>query len=154
MKPSLVLCLGNEVRSDDAFGAAVADRLTSNGHAENGTEVLFAATAGFALLDLLRDRKRVLVVDTIITGNAPPGKLHLFAAGALTPSRGLINSHQMSLPTAVALGKELGLNMPTEISVLAVEAQDVHTLSEQLTPPVEAALDEAVTIVTDWMARG
>lgn len=152
MKPSLVLCLGNDVRSDDAFGAFVAERLTRDGEPQNGTEILFAATAGFTLLDLLKDRRRVLVVDTIVTGSAPPGTVHMFPAGALTPSRSLINSHQMSLPTAVSLGQQLGLDMPEEISVLAVEAQDVHTLSESLTPPVAAAIDEAVTIVQDWIA--
>lgn len=154
MKPTLVLCLGNEVLSDDAFGAVVAERLNDQGVSQPAVDVLFASTAGFNLLDLLQGRARVLIVDTIITGAVEPGTLHFFPAGNLTPSSNLINSHQMSLPTALELGKQLGLEMPGEIDVLAVEARDVSTLGERLTPEIEASVDNAVNRIVDWIDRG
>ena len=145
-----MLCLGNDILSDDALGSVVAKRLNGNGFGA-AVEVIFAPTAGFGLLDLLKDRSAVLIVDAIITGKAEPGTVHFFPAGILTPSYNLINSHQINLPTALELGKQLGMAMPSEIQVVAVEAQDVETIGEQMTPPVEKAVETVLTAVKSWV---
>jgi hydrogenase maturation protease len=153
LKPLLVLCLGNEIISDDAFGPAVARELAKETEMSRRADVIFAPVAGFSLLDLLTGRRKVLIVDTIRTGKAVPGTLHSFPAGVLTPSHHLTTSHQINLPTALELGKRLGYAMPERIDILAVEAQDLETLSEELSPPVRAALPEALRLVRKWMAR-
>jgi len=152
-KPVLVLCLGNEILSDDGFGPEVARRLQKENQVDLAADVIFAPIAGFQLLDLLADRKRVLVVDTIRTGTAEVGTLHHFPAGVLTPSHGLISSHQISLPTAIELGKRLSLNMPDVIEVMAVEAQDLETLSEELTLPIRSAVEKALIFIHEWIRR-
>ncbi len=151
MKPILVLCLGNEVLSDDSFGFHVAQRLSGETVEDDQTEVIFSSIAGFSLLDILNSRSRVLVVDTIQTG-AVPGTIHFFPAGNLIPSRHLIISHQISLPTAISLGQLVGLDMPETIDVLSVEAKDVETLSESMTPEVAAAVADSVLRVREWVA--
>jgi hydrogenase maturation protease len=143
--------LGNEILSDDRFGAVVASALSETDHDQ--AEIVFAPVAGFALLDLLVDRERVLIVDTIQTGNFPPGTLHRFEAAELAPSNHLTTSHQISLPTALELGRQMGLNMPAAVDVIAVEAQDVHTLSEDVSPAVRAAVDRAVKEIQQWISR-
>lgn len=153
VKPLLVLCLGNEIISDDAFGPEVARELQKETEMCRRADVIFAPVAGFSLLDLLTGRRKVLIVDTIRTGKSDPGALHSFPAGVLTPSHHLTTSHQISLPTALELGKQLGCAMPEGIDILGVEAQDLETLSEELTPPVRAALPEALRFVRDWIAR-
>jgi len=149
----LVLCLGNEVLRDDGFGCVVARRLSEEPELSNEVEVIFAARAGFALLDLLANREHVLIVDTIRTGKAPPGTLHYFPAGKMAPANHLINSHQMSLPTAMEFGKKLGASMPLQIDVLAVEAEDVETLSEELSPPVADAVNAALAQIHRWIQK-
>jgi hydrogenase maturation protease len=150
LKPLLVLCLGNDILTDDAFGSVVAKRLSRNDFGAS-VEVIFAASAGFGLLDLLKDREAILIVDAIITGKADPGTVHFFPAGILTPSYNLINSHQINLPTALELGKQLGMAMPSDIQVIAVEAQDVETIGEQMTPPVEEAVETVLIAVNGWI---
>jgi hydrogenase maturation protease len=152
MKPILILCLGNEVLSDDSFGFHIAQRLNSGAVLDDFTDVEYSSIAGFSLLDLLTERSHVLIVDAIQTG-ADPGTMHFFPAGHLTPSQQLINSHQISLPTALGLSKQFGIPMPDTIDVLAVEAQDIETLSESMTPAVAAAMDDAVMRVKDWIAH-
>ena len=147
----LILCLGNDILSDDAFGPKVAQRLSGDGLDRNSVEVVFASTAGFGLLDLLKGRRAALIVDTIITGKVEPGTLHFFSAGTLTPSYNLVNSHQINLPTALELGKQLGMAMPNDIQVVAVEAQDVQTLGEELTPAIEKAVEKALTAAKLWV---
>ena len=152
-KPVLVLCLGNEILSDDGFGPEVARRLQDEDMHDLPADVVFAPLAGFHLLDLLVGRKRVLIVDTIRTGTAEVGTLHHFPAGALTPSHSLTTSHQISLPTALELGRQLSLEMPDVVDVLAVEAQDLETLSEELTPAVRAALKQTLDFVRSWIRQ-
>lgn len=149
MKP-LVLCLGNDVLSDDAFGFRVGEALTGSSVSKQA-DITTAALAGFALLDLLQGRNSVLIVDTVMTGATVPGKLHFFPRGHWTPSRGLAFSHQISLPTALQLGQLLGYEMPRTIDVLAVEAADVSTLSEDMTPEIRAAVPKAIDLITRWV---
>lgn len=152
LKPILILCLGNEVLSDDSFGPTIAGILETMQIANERVEVIFAPVAGFNLLDLLEQREKVLVIDSIVTGEVRPGTLHFFPMGNLTPSRYLTTSHQMSLPTALELGRRMGYHMPAHIDVLAIEAGDVTTLNESMTRPVAAALEAALTNIDRWLA--
>ena len=150
MKPILVLCLGNEVLSDDRFGAEIAEQLSRDNLGPN-VEVLFVSAAGFTLVDLLAQRHSVLIVDTILTGQGAPGTIHYFPIGKLTPSKNLVNSHQINLPTAIEFGRKMGYVMPEDIQVLAVEAQDVTTLSERMTAPVVSAIPDSLSRVRAWI---
>ncbi len=149
-KPILVLCLGNEVISDDRLGYEIWNRL-KDGELPDDVEVLFESAAGFGLLDLLSGRRTVLIVDIIITNKANPGTIHYFPAGLLTPSHNLNSSHQISLPTAIELGKAMKIDMPNKVDVLAVEAEDVITLKEELTPVVAESIPEVIKRVQNWI---
>ena len=151
MKP-LILCLGNEIISDDRFGAEIAELLQGCSAVTDKADIEFAALAGFGLLDLMSGRSQVLIVDTIRMG-ADPGTLHLFNSDRFVPSKNLTTSHQISLPTALELGKQLGYRMPMTVDVLAVEALDLETLNETLTPPVAAAIQPALDLVEKWVCK-
>ena len=153
MKPPLILCLGNEIISDDGFGPEVARQLTLQGDLTELVDVVYTPIAGFCLVDLLADRERVLIVDTIRTGKVPPGTLHNFPAGELTPSNNLTTSHQISLPIALELGRRFGAKMPRVLDLIAVEAEDLETLSEELSPPVRAAIGKALDLIKEWIYR-
>lgn len=152
-KPVLILCLGNEILSDDGFGPEVARRLQEESERNLLADVIFAPLAGFSLLDLLAEREKVLIVDTIRTGAAAPGTLRHFPANALTPSHSLTTSHQISLPTALELGKRFSIKMPQVVDVLAVEAQNLETFSEQMTPPVHSAVERALQFIHEWILQ-
>jgi len=71
----------------------------------------------------------------------------------MTPSIGLTGSHQINLPTAMALGIQLGINMPSNIDVIAAEAADVVTLDENLTPALQAAISPAKSQIIEWIEQ-
>jgi len=151
--PLLILCLGNELISDDGFGAVVAQFLQDDADLTAKADVIFAPTAGFALLDMLSGRVSVLIVDAVQSVGGKPGMLTGFASDLLAPGYNLVTSHQISLPTAVAMGRCLGVQMPDEIDILAVEAADLLTLRQELTPAVQLALPAAVAYVKEWVLR-
>jgi Ni,Fe-hydrogenase maturation factor len=56
--------------------------------------------------------------------------------------------HEADLPTVLALGERvLGRKAPGEVVVVAVEAEDLTTFSESLTPRVEHAVAGAVRVI-------
>jgi hydrogenase maturation protease len=154
MRPALVLCLGNEILTDDSFGFKIAQKLKSHYNFKGNAEVIFSPLGGLNLIDLLRDRERVLIIDTLALKKSVPGTLHYFEMGHFTPAKNLTCSHQISLPTALKFGRELGIEMPDKIDVLAVEARDIETLSESMTPEVEAAVAPAVAKILSWIGNG
>lgn len=154
LKPILILCLGNEIISDDGFGPEVARQLTLHDDQVEQVGVIFAPVAGFYLLDLLAGREKVLIVDTIRTGKVVPGTLQSFPTNTFTPGGyRLTISHQISLPTTLELGRRLGMDMPKVIDLIAVEAEDLETLSEELTPSVRSAVDKAIVLIKEWVSK-
>jgi len=151
LKPFLVLCLGNEILSDDSFGFKIEQILKREYDVGDNTEIVFSPLAGFNLLDLLKGRQRVLIIDTIVTGKAEPGTLHFLRMGHFTPAKNLTCSHQISLPTALNLGRELAIDMPDDIDILAVEAKDIETLDENMTHTVEEAVSGAIIRIMEWI---
>jgi hypothetical protein len=51
-----------------------------------------------------------------------------------------VNAHEVSIGVAFQLAERMGIRMPTEVEILAVEAGDTCTIAEGLTPAVEAAV--------------
>jgi len=152
MKP-LILCLGNELLSDDGFGPAVARRCSIDTGLSERADIIFAPIAGFRLLDLVADRAAVLIIDSVQTGSQPVGHVELVSADSFVPGRNLMGSHQVSLPTALELGKKLDMQMPSTVEVLMVEIGDALTLSEEMSPEVAAAVPVAVRLIDTWLDR-
>ena len=53
----------------------------------------------------------------------------------------------IGLDTALELGHKLGYDMPEEVIVFAIEAVDVETFGEELSPPVAAAAERVLELV-------
>jgi hydrogenase maturation protease len=152
--PILILGLGNDLISDDGFGPAVASACREPFQGRADVSVEAAPVAGFHLLDLLSGRKRVLIVDVVQTGARPPGTLLEWPIQASAAGRTLGGSHQADLPATLEFGRRLGYDLPDAITLLVVEAEDLVTLREELTPEVAAAVPRAVSLALEWAGRG
>lgn len=73
-----VLCLGNSVLADDAFGLVVAEELR---RARPDLDVRESSTSGFDLLEYTLGADRLIVVDTVQSGVVPPGTVSTFREG-------------------------------------------------------------------------
>lgn len=69
----------------------------------------------------------------------------------MEPTWNLIGSHQVGLPTALKFGRRLGWDLPDQVDILACEAADLSTLSEQLSPAVEKAVGLAAERARGWI---
>jgi hydrogenase maturation protease len=141
-----VLCLGNELVADDAFGFVVAAQLK-----QAGLDAVFSPEAGLNLLEAMEGVRRLIVVDTILTGAAPPGTMHLLSPGDLPTASGA-PLHYLGLLETLALARELGMAVPSDVVIVAVEAADCTTVGGPMTPAVKAAIPAVVDCVRRLLA--
>lgn len=148
MTRTLILGLGNAILCDDGVGIKVARRIAELGP-HPGIVVKEAELAGFALIDLLEGFERAVVVDAVRLRDAEPGEIVIFDGAQLEPSLHLVAGHQIDLPTALAMGRQLGRPVPHTVSIVGIQVQDDRTFSESCTPAVEAAIERAAQVVLE-----
>jgi hydrogenase maturation protease len=141
--PVLVLGLGNDILSDDAAGLLVAAAVRERLAGEPDIEVRATTEMGLALLDEIAGREAVVLVDSVQTGRAPPGHLHEFGPEELSTVL-TTSPHFLGVGETLALGNLLGLPMPRQVRIFAIEVNDPFTLGTDLTPAVEQAVAAAV----------
>jgi len=145
-RKTLVLGLGNDILADDAIGLRVAAALQDRLAAEEQITVTQTAEMGLGLLDLVVGFDTLVIIDAIQTKNAAPGFVHEFDAERL-PSLPAISPHFLGIGETLALGKELGLSVPTSARIFAIEVEDAFTVGTRLTARLEAALPAVVAQV-------
>ncbi len=140
--PVLVLGLGNDILTDDAIGLEVVAAARVRLADEPRVEVRATTEMGLALLDEIAGREGLVLVDAVQTGRAEPGAVSELEPAALTG--GLCTMpHFLGLRETLALGGLLGLPMPAQVRVVAIEVADPFTLGNELTPAVAAAVSPA-----------
>lgn len=150
---TLVLGLGNDILGDDSIGLRVARRVAQRLPPSSGVTVSEDERGGLGLAEQLGGFERVLLVDAILTG-APPGTLHMLDIHSV-PTQRTATAHGINLRMALELGRRSGLALPAEeaIVILGVEAAEVMTFSEHLTPEVEQAIPRAVAAIEAWLRQ-
>ena len=102
---------------------------------------------GLALMERLVGYDRVILVDAILRGGKP-GTVYRLSLAEF-PTQRTRGTHDVHLATALQLGQLAGYQVPApeQVHVVAVEAEDVLTFGEGLTPSVGGAVPEATRLV-------
>lgn len=134
---TLILALGNDILGDDGAGLAAARMLRSRIPEE--VDVVESSEAGLALLEHIEGYDRVLLLDAVVTGRCAPGTVIEIAIEDLekivAPS-----PHYAGIPEILDMGRRLGLKMPGEMRILALEVERPDMVCVGLTPSVAAGL--------------
>lgn len=146
----LILGVGNDLLGDDAAGLLVAGALDDGG-LPAGATVEITTRSGLALLDAVAGFHKVLLIDTQVSGQ-PPGSVEEFtltASVVRSPS-----PHYLGYGEALALGAAVGIDLPAEIHVLAVERTPTVIIGDDLSDPVRNVLpsvaERAKAIIRCW----
>lgn len=144
---TLVLGLGNPLLRDDSIGLRVVRAAEALLHGHPDVVVAEDYHGGLRLMERLVGYERAIIVDAICSG-ALPGTLHRLGPHSL-PTQHTASSHDVTLPTALALGRQIGARLPADdaILILGIEAVDVLSFGEDLTPEVAAAIPAAVDLI-------
>ncbi|MBW2257567.1 MAG: hydrogenase maturation protease [Deltaproteobacteria bacterium] len=149
-----VIGLGNALRRDDGVGIHVARALAAGPqHESTDVDVVEAGTCGFALVELMHDWDRVVLVDAADFPGVEPGTLIWLDPEAYSASGPLWSVHGFDLATALRFGARIGCRMPREVHVLAVQVADASTFDEALTPTLAATVPRAVEAILDILTK-
>lgn len=149
----LVLGLGNDILTDDAVGLLVARAVTAPLGGDPTVAVRETTEMGLALLDEIADFDALILVDAVQTGQAPPGHIHECDIADL-PQVTATSPHFIGVGETLAFGRRLGVSMPEQVRVIAIEVADPFTLGTQPTTAVQAAVSQAaervVALTRTW----
>lgn len=143
---TLVLGLGNPVLTDDGVGFAVVEEVRKTLDTGDVT-VCEASVGGLSLLHLVEGYDRVIIIDAAVTNGAQPGEIRCPSPDEVQWSPWPAWTHGVPFATALELGRRLGMYIPKKIVVFVIEAADVETFGEELTPSVAAAVPKVVDLV-------
>jgi hydrogenase maturation protease len=157
----LIACIGNIFLGDDAFGVEVARRLQGRSLPE-GVRVVDFGIRGFDLaLALLDDAiDAAILVDAAPRGE-PPGTLYVIEPEWDDPNQSSIEegmpieTHSLDPVKVLRLVLTLG-GQPKRVLLVGCEPTPLVEDEDppmELSPPVEAALDEAVRLVESLVGQ-
>ncbi len=152
----LVAGIGNIFLGDDAFGVEVAQRMAQRPQRE-GVTVKDFGIRGFDLAYAMMDDYNVTILVDALSRGDEPGTLHViepdlqeFKNGGAAP-----DGHSMDPVSVLHLVKSLG-GEPKRVLVVGCEPASFGPENEGqmgLSEPVAGALDEAVRMVEQLIAR-
>jgi hydrogenase maturation protease len=142
--PILVLGVGNLLLRDEGVGVHVAQTMQRMKLPET-VEAVDGATAGFDLLDIIADRRKVIVVDAM-DGDYPPGTVVRLTLEDLAAGNGQASSlHRLGLAEVLGLAGRLGV-APAELVILGVKAANLE-YGLELSPELDRLLPRIVELV-------
>ena len=147
MSRTLVVGLGNPILRDDGVGWRVVEQVEANhGASASDCEFDYLSLGGLALMERMIGYERVILVDAIQTVGGQPGAILRLDLAAL-PTLNANAVHDVSLKTALDLGRKLGAALPEQGVVVAIQAVDLLDFGEDLSPTVEASVAPATRAV-------
>lgn len=154
---TLVLGLGNELYGDDGIGLHVIEALKKEllGEENNLTaisgpsgpiEFVASNLTGLALLDFILGYDRLVVIDTIKNDHSQTGRVRILKEKDLRAIPGP-SPHYLSFPQVLKIGREAGLPVPQELTIVAIEAKNIYHLGEGLSTEMKARLPAIVDLI-------
>ena len=148
MVKTLVVGFGNPILCDDGVGNRVAQEISKLIRTPDIT-VIETSAAGLDFIDLLDGYDKAIIIDAMMSGKGKPGEICRLPADAINCTLHSVSLHDISLGSALELGKRLGNNMPEEIIIYGIEVQNVDIFSEKCSSQVELAIPDCVRRVVD-----
>lgn len=158
----LIAGIGNSFLGDDGFGVEVVRRLAQRSIPPRVSVVDFGIR-GFDLALGLQERyDAVVLVDALRRGNAP-GTVYLLRIneediGVAAPHADTANAHTINPLAALQLAHAMGAasSRLENVYLVGCEPQFIGSgveLADELSPPVRAAVDEAVAMIESLVSQ-
>ena len=141
VKPVLIMGIGNILLRDEGVGVRVVEAM-QNLDLPDHVELVDAGTAGADLVDIMADRRKVIVVDAI-ESQAAPGTIFRLSGEELLPEPGAsISLHQLGLVESLFMAEQLGC-APGEVVVFGIQPAEIRAGLE-LSPAVANAIPKVI----------
>ena len=147
----VILGIGNILLADEGVGVRVIERLEERYGFSDDVTLVDGGVLGLNLLGTLVDADHVVVVDAV-RGHGHPGSLYRLEENEIPEHFTAKNSlHEVGFPEILAACRALG--KAPDIVVVGVEPEDIETPSLDLTPAIQARMDEISAMVLEELDR-
>lgn len=157
MSRTLILGLGNPILTDDGVGVRVAEEIRTRLPEDTEIVISEVSIGGLTLMESMIDYDRVILIDAYTDKDGIPGsfrKMSLDDLRSISPTQHSASPHDANLVTALEAGQRLGFSLPEQISIYAINVQNVDEFNDQPTPPVAAAIPLVTQAVLEEIQKG
>ena len=149
-RPILVLGIGNILLRDEGVGVRVIEQMQEI-PVPDDVELVDGGTAGADLLDVLAERRRVIVIDAV-QADCEPGTVLRFTADDLVRPDGVgMSLHELGLGEALTMTSQLGC-APEEAVVFGIKPKSMECGLE-LSDEIAASIPNVIKLVLEEIAR-
>ena len=149
MKKTVVIGLGNPILTDDGVGIKVAQALRDELGSNNSIEIKELYAGGIRLIDAMTGYEKAVIVDAMVTGKRSPGTICSVSGTELESARNIASTHDINFSTALEMGRMLGFQMPGDIKIFGIEAEEVERFGETLTDDVARAVPQVIRLIIE-----
>lgn len=146
-----IMGLGNPLMRDEGVGVRVAEILGSTLSFPANVTVVDAGTMGMGILNLFADCDYMLVVDAVDGTGEPAGTVVRLTPEEMAPNQVMHSLHDVRLVDVLEAAR-LTDTAPV-VDCIGVQIEELAEMRLELSPPVEAALPDAVAAVLTVLAE-
>jgi len=142
----VVLGVGNILLHDEGIGVRVVEELDRRFIFPERVRLVDGGTQGLWLLPTIQQADHLIVVDAVLGGGKPGTLYRLGREDLPTGLRVKQSAHDTDLVEALNLSSLLGTG-PKSTLVLGIEPENIEPYGLELTPAIQAKIEELVTLV-------
>jgi len=149
----LVLGIGNVLWADEGFGVRLVEALQAGWDFAPHVQLVDGGTQGLYLLPLVQRCTHLLILDAVDYGLAP-GTLKLVENDEVPRFLGAkkMSLHQTGFQEVLLLA-QMTDSFPDEVLLIGCQPEELEDYGGSLRPRVKAALDAAVPLALERLAR-
>lgn len=149
---TLVLGLGNPILTDDGVGVRVAEEVLARLPVDTPIDCTEVSVGGLLLMETMLGYERVILIDALYPCKGDPGTIHRMTLAdlqAISPTEHSTSPHDTSLITALEMGRRMGLPLPEDITIYAIEVENILDFGDTPTPAVARAIPQVTAAVLE-----
>ncbi|MDL2355003.1 MAG: HyaD/HybD family hydrogenase maturation endopeptidase [Pseudomonadota bacterium] len=149
----VVLGIGNLLWADEGFGVRCAELLQQRYEFAANVRLIDGGTQGLYLIQHVQGADCLLIFDAIDYG-LPPGTLKVIENAEVPKFMGAkkMSLHQTGFQEVLALAELTG-RYPRQVVLIGCQPQEIEDFGGSLRPALKAALDPAVAVGLEYLAR-
>lgn len=146
-KKALIVCIGNELVSDDGVGSAMYRQLQQKEMPEN-CRLLFLGLGGIDLIEHLKGEELLIVVDGVQLGCSPGRVWSLEWTKLPQTITRPVSGHGIGVREAVEVVKKLWpAKSPIEVHLVGIEGECFTQFNHRLSDQVQKSLPKAEKVI-------
>ena len=142
--PTLILGVGNILLQDEGVGVRVIE-VMQRMKVPSNVELVDGGTAGLDLLDVVANRRKVIVIDAVQADNKPGTVLQFGADDFMPQGVATISLHQVGLLETLMMAKHLGCP-PRQVVIFGIEPKEMG-YGLELSAEVVAVVPKVIELV-------